>query len=210
MLESMVNGKLPFPCSQSAVCLWGTYGTGKTTLAQMLPGFLEATGNLIPSTRQSGMWGSTNYWNVTSCGQGTNGVSVMQGITERANTDVHVSPKGYFYEILDEVDLLTPAAQATLKSAITFAKGTIFILTTNHFNKLDGGLRDRSIMVEMNMPSLTDMEAMGRRFLQQMGLTGNELTTAQLHQLAQQSRGSLRQFGSAILVAGLSLGGVMP
>jgi hypothetical protein len=60
------------------------------------------------------------------------------------------SPSGWHYEVLDEVDLLTPAAMAGLKTAITFANSTIFILTTNHPFKLDKGVRDQCILVEMN------------------------------------------------------------
>lgn len=208
-IESIVNGKLPFPMQKNCICLCGTYGTGKTTLAELLPSLLEASGNLLPFTRLHNLFGSPNYWHVTSCGQGSNGTSIMQAIDGRQKTDVYLSPNGYFYEILDEVDLLTLSAQESLKSKISFAKSTIYILTTNHRTKLDGGLVDRSFMIEMNQASAADMAVMGRRFLRQMGLVGNELSDSYLMNLAAASRGSIRDFGFSMAVEGLRHGGVL-
>lgn len=133
----------------------------------------------------------------------------MQDLNKRSNADTHLSPKGYFYEILDEVDILTPAAQASLKSTISFAKSTVFLLTTNNPNKLDRGLVDRSFMIEMNQPNPAEMEHMGRRFLRQMALTGNEVASDTLQQMAKASRGSLRDFGQAVLILGVENGGVI-
>jgi len=55
------------------------------------------------------------------------------------------------YVILDEVDLLTPAASASLKSIMN-RKDVVFILTTNHLNAIDRGVQDRSVLVDLNAP----------------------------------------------------------
>lgn len=201
-LKSIVNGDLPFPTQKSAICLWGTYGTGKTTLAEMLPMLLEASADLIPSTRAVRIFASQDYWHLTRCGFGSHAVTIMQDLHKRGQSDTRLSPKGYFYEILDEVDILTPAAQASLKSTISHADSTIFIMTTNHPNKLDRGLVDRSYMIEMNQPKYEEMDEMGRRFLRQMGLTGKEVDDATMQGLAKSSQGSLRDFGSAVFMLG--------
>lgn len=203
-LESIVNGKIMFPAMRNAFCLWGMPGTGKTTLAEMLPAMLEATGNLYPSQRAANLFMAEQYWHLTSCGLGTNSVNMMLELDKRAKSDAILSPGGYFYEILDEVDLLTPAAQGSLKSTITHAKSTIFILTTNHRNKLDKALLDRCFEIEMNQPSPEVMENMGRRFLRQMGLTGDEIGSVVMQQMAKSSKGSLRDFGSAVQMSGLA------
>lgn len=208
-LESIVSGRLPFPSLKNAICLWGTYGTGKTTLAEMLPTIIDATGNMPPTSRAHNLFDAPQYWHVTQCGFASNSVSTMQDLNKRSNADTHLSPKGYFYEILDEVDVLTPAAQASLKSTISFAKSTIFLLTTNNPNKLDRGLVDRSFMIEMNQPNPAEMERMGRRFLRRMALTGNEVSSDTLQQMAKASRGSLRDFGQAVLILGLEHGGTI-
>lgn len=208
-LDSIVNGILPFPAQKGAICLWGTYGTGKTTLAEMLPEMLEATGNLPASGRAHNLFATAEYWHVTQCGFVSNSVSTMQDLDKRAKANTHLSPKGYFYEILDEVDILTPAAQASLKSTISFANSTVFILTTNHLQKLDRGLVDRSYLIEMNQPAPADMVQMGRRFLRQMGLTGNEIPSATMLHMAAASRGSIRDFGTAVSLIGLTHGGIL-
>jgi len=47
-LEAIVSGKLPFPLfGKNSICLWGTYGTGKSTLALLLPHLLEQSANLV-------------------------------------------------------------------------------------------------------------------------------------------------------------------
>ena len=55
------------------------------------------------------------------------------------------------YVILDEVDLLTVAASASLKSIMN-RKSVVFILTTNHLNKIDLGVQNRSVLVDLNAP----------------------------------------------------------
>jgi replication-associated recombination protein RarA len=209
-LESIVDGKVPFPQFKNAICLWGTYGTGKTTLAEMLPSMLEATGNLAVSAHANGLFASQHYCHVTMCGFGSNAVTTMQDLHKRAQSSVNISPKGYRYEILDEVDILTSAAQASLKSTVSHFNETIFIFTTNNPNKLDRGLVNRSFMIEMNQPGVTEMVVMGRRFLCNMGLTGMEISDPVFERMAIGSRGSIRDFGDAVATAGLAFGGVLP
>ena len=210
LLYSIVNGAVPFPLQKNAICLWGTNGTGKTTLAELLPTLLETTGNLRASSRATQVFASSDFCEVTSCGLGTNSVTMMAALYTRAKSDVSCSPKGWFYEILDEADLLTTNAQASLKAALSSLSNTIFIFTTNHLSKLDKGVIDRCHLIEMNQPLPIDMEHMGRRFLRLMGLTGNEIPTAMIHQFAATSRGSIRDFGEAVCMEGLKHGGVIP
>lgn len=202
-LKSILNGRMPFPLMKQAICLWGTYGTGKTTLAQLLPGLLEASGKLLKSQRPGSLFGGDYYAHLTPCGFGANAVSMVQDMKKRMASDASYSPSGWHYEILDEVDLLTLAAQASLKSLITQASSTIFVFTTNHLPKLDRGLVDRSLLIEMNQPKPEQMEVMGRRLLRTMGMNGDEIDSETLQALATASRGSIRDFGAAVLTAGI-------
>jgi replication-associated recombination protein RarA len=206
-LRRTLDGSMPFPLMKRAICLWGTYGTGKTTLAELLPGWMEVSGNLLPSSRPGSLFGGNYYKELTLCGLGANTVNLMSDIKSRMLADAAHSPSGWHYEILDEVDLLTPAAQASLKSLITHATSTIFIFTTNHLLKLDGGLVDRSLLIEMNQPKPEQLEAMGCRILRQMGLTGYEIDSKRMQAMAQACRGSLRDFGSAVIAIGTQHGG---
>ena len=40
-LEMIVDGTLPMPGSKSGILLYGINGTGKTTMAELLPGWIE-------------------------------------------------------------------------------------------------------------------------------------------------------------------------
>ena len=59
---------------------------------------------------------------------------------------------GLHYLILDEVDQLTALAQQSLKSTMN-ARHCIFILTTNYISKVDRGILDRCVLIEMNAAS---------------------------------------------------------
>jgi len=52
------------------------------------------------------------------------------------------------YSILDEVDNLTDAAQASLKAIMDCRHG-VFILTTNDINKVDKGVVNRCHVIHM-------------------------------------------------------------
>jgi DNA polymerase III delta prime subunit len=132
---------------------------------------------------------------------------MMQSLEKRINSELSYSATGWHFEIFDEADLLTPNAQASLKAAITQAKYTIFILTTNHLSRLDGGLRDRAHLIEMNQPVPEAMVEPGRRMLRKMGLTGQEVGDDVLIDLATRSRGSMRDFCNSIVILGMRHGG---
>jgi replication-associated recombination protein RarA len=207
-LEGIVTGKLPVPLfGRNAICLWGSVGTGKSTLALILPQLLERSGKLLP-TQRTGVFESDRYWDLTECGIEATSVSHLSDLQERCKSGTGYSPSGWHYEILDEVDLLKPPAQAALKSAITFANSTIFIFTTNYLNKVDEGIKSRSVLIEMNQSKdMNDYTALGRRLLKKMGLTGSEISDADMTKLAKAARGDIRDFGMAMAIEGIALGG---
>lgn len=209
-LTSITDGMLPFPLfGKNAILLHGMPGTGKTTLALLLPRLLEQTGKLMPSNRGANIFDSKKYWHISMCGFAKTSVSIISDLQDRAFSDVAQSPSGWHYEILDEIDVLTHAAQSSLKSAITFAKGTIFILTTNYLKKIEPGLIDRCVLIEMNQADNSAYVPLGQLLLQKMQLTGDEVSTQVIEQYAKAARGSVRDFGSAIASEGIKHGGVI-
>ncbi|MBU3556259.1 AAA family ATPase [Polynucleobacter sp. Ross1-W9] len=139
-IEDVVTGAQPLPyAGKSGVLLYGVYGTGKTTLANILPNAIEVgtTGHVqaLPE-----------YY--IGCRQGLNGVQVSQTIDKILATQA-LNASGKHYIILDEVDVLTKQAQESLKSSLNTTRG-VFVLTTNSVSKLDKGLLDRCVLVEMN------------------------------------------------------------
>lgn len=172
VLSALVSGAIAFPSdSKNTLLLHGTYGSGKTTLGRMLPILLEL--NKATDAQRS----SYNYCYKT----GRNQVSVTPAqqhlpvlvadvefiacvgqlsaqrhkVVESIQRQMLMSgghfETHYQFYIFDEVDEWGDN-QSDLKSLVTSAGArAVFILTTNHLNKLDKGLRSRAMEIEMNM-----------------------------------------------------------
>ncbi len=139
-IYDIVTGAEPLPASgKSGIVLYGAWGTGKTTVAMMLPDAIEK------GRTQEELAISAD---LIRCQQGFNGPKVIDLISRILDKN-SLNTSGLHYIIIDEVDLLTKSAQESLKSAMNTTR-CIFILTTNYIADLDRGLLDRCILVEMN------------------------------------------------------------
>ena len=178
-IEDIVSGAEALPyCGKSAILLYGVFGTGKTTLAKMLPNYIE-----YGKTKEELVWPEE----FIACQQGFNGPQVMAKI-DAILTKSSFNVSGLHYIILDEVDNLTKQAQQSLKSAMNTTRG-IFILTTNNVSQLDKGMLDRCVLVEMNAANPNAYLDIAKSIADDAGVT---LSNDELLPTIQAANGSFR------------------
>ncbi|MBT8549052.1 AAA family ATPase [Polynucleobacter paneuropaeus] len=178
-IEDIVSGAEELPYSgKSAILLYGVFGTGKTTLAKMLPNHIE-----YGKTKEELVWDPV----FIGCQQGFNGPQLMTKI-DAIMTTMSLNVSGLHYFILDEVDNLTKQAQQSLKSALNTTRG-VFILTTNNVSQLDKGMLDRCILVEMNAANPNVYLDIARSIADEAGVA---LSNEELLPTIQAANGSFR------------------
>lgn len=199
-LEMLIDGTIPMPGTKSGILLYGVYGTGKTTMANLLPGWLETakTTQCLASTPIGQITDTTQpVYNLHSCAQGQNG-STLMSLIQNQTSFVSWNSSNLHYVILDEVDLLTTAATASLKSIMN-RQDVAFILTTNHLNKIDRGVQNRCVLVDLNAPPSNAWVSKIQNIYQASGLTAPN--TQAITAIVQAGSGSARNILTDIQIA---------
>lgn len=179
LIDEITTGTLPFPFSgKTGILLYGAFGTGKTTLARLLPEAIEMGQTGQPLAEQEEYFG---------CQQGHTGTAITD-LTKRQLNQVSFNASGKHYFIFDEVDNLSKTAQAGLKTTLNSTRA-VFILTTNNVSQLDKGVKDRCVLIEMNAAADIEFLPLARRIATDANVV---LSDAQLLAAIAGNNGSFR------------------
>ena len=185
-IEGLTNGSFGFPLSGvNGILLHGTYGTGKSALAKILPQIIEE--------HNGGEYAHVTYVNVAQGGD--NGSAVIERIKSQAQLIPFAN--AYHYFVLDEVDNLRADSMSSLKVAMnTNSANCIFVLTTNNLAKIEGGVINRCVVIEFNAAASADWLEKVRSILADYDIT--DISNDKLLAIIEACEGSARKILMAV------------
>lgn len=179
-ISAILSGKYPFPSNgKSALCFFGTYGTGKTTYSHIFCDEFERakSGQALASAPH-----------FVSC-QKTESIDSVLKSCKRMTNSISFNSSGYHYFIFDEVDNLTDGAQKALKAFLN-TPNIVCVLTTNYLDQLDKGMLSRCVQMNFNAAGTKEICNRVQQILHDNGM---QLDSVEIDKIVRASGGSWRE-----------------
>jgi hypothetical protein len=136
----IANGNLPFPSTgKNGFLIHGPFGTGKSTLAMLMPSELE---------KLHGNPASPFVWSQQADDDAKVNAKIVDNLSTAVNF-INVTPSKFSHYVIDELDEFSKAHQKKIRTAMNACNDNIFYFTTNNVNLIDGGIRNRCYEIHM-------------------------------------------------------------
>jgi len=131
-IDDIVANRIHFPSHKKGILLHGPCGTGKSTLATLLPEAIDHTRGGVNKPVPS-------HFGIRS---GGNSTALLSSLTNISRT-MPLIGSAHQYIILDELDNLGASAMSSLKTVIDEGEA-IILMTTNKIAAIDIAVKSRS------------------------------------------------------------------
>lgn len=136
----IANGNLPFPSTgKNGFLIHGPFGTGKSTLAMLMPTELE---------KLHGKPASPFVWSQQADDDAKVNAKIVKNLSTAVDF-INVTPSKFSHYVIDELDDFSKPHQKKIRAAMNASNDNIFYFTTNNLNLIDGGIRNRCYEIHM-------------------------------------------------------------
>ncbi|MBO6676573.1 MAG: AAA family ATPase [Rhizobiales bacterium] len=179
-VEKQLSDHVAKRCSGSLI-LFGQYGTGKTTAAQ-----------IIARDRK----GSLGDFSIKRNHASDVTAKMIDGVKCFRSSAVLFSSDEHTIWIIDEIDQLDQKLQHRIRPMIDgYGDDVSFFFTTNNLHNVDGGLRDRCDVVEMAAANSDDWLGRAQAIVAEEGINIDE---QHLRRVLKATNGSIRSLIRAL------------